>query len=342
MRKLKKFVSTAIIVAMAGTLCLTGCGSNSSSESSTGSSKSEKQVTVAVVQPMSHTSLDQIRDTITSEFGKDDNIKVVTDNANGDTAALSSIIENYKSEGVDIVVPIATSTAQTAKSVYDGEDTPIVFAAVSDPEAAGLTGEDCANITGVSNNIPADEIVKLIANFQPDYKKIGFLYTSSETNSVSTITAAKKYCDDNNIAYEESSISNVSELQTAVESLISKGVDALYTGNDNTIASAMATYTDAAYAKKVPIYCGADSMVADGGFATVGVNYVQLGKQVADMVEKIANGETVSDIPYETISDYAKYVNMQAVKQFGGNFDKKAFEGFDVLVEEDGTSHFNK
>ena len=317
MRKFKKFVSTAIIAAMAGTLCLTGCGSNSSSESSTGSSKSEKQVTVAVVQPMSHTSLDQIRDTITSELGKDDNIKVVTDNANGDTAALSSIIENYKSEGVDIVVPIATSTAQTAKSVYDGEDTPIVFAAVSDPEAAGLTGEDCANITG-------------------------FLYTSSETNSVSTITAAKKYCDDNNIAYEESSISNVSELQTAVESLISKGVDALYTGNDNTIASAMATYTDAAYAKKVPIYCGADSMVADGGFATVGVNYVQLGKQVADMVEKIANGEKVSDIPYETISDYAKYVNMQAVKQFGGNFDKKAFEGFDVLVEEDGTSHFNK
>ena len=140
MRKFKKFVSTAIIAAMAGTLCLTGCGSNSSSESSTGSSKSEKQVTVAVVQPMSHTSLDQIRDTITSELGKDDNIKVVTDNANGDTAALSSIIENYKSEGVDIVVPIATSTAQTAKSVYDGEDTPIVFAAVSDPEAAGLTG----------------------------------------------------------------------------------------------------------------------------------------------------------------------------------------------------------
>ena len=92
MRKFKKFVSTAIIAAMAGTLCLTGCGSNSSSESSTGSSKSEKQVTVAVVQPMSHTSLDQIRDTITSELGKDDNIKVVTDNANGDTAALSSII----------------------------------------------------------------------------------------------------------------------------------------------------------------------------------------------------------------------------------------------------------
>ena len=79
-----------------------------------------------------------------------------------------------------------------------------------------------------------------------------------------------------------------------------------------------------------------DSRIKVTNIRTVG------GKQVADMVEKIANGEKVSDIPYETISDYAKYVNMQAVKQFGGNFDKKAFEGFDVLVEEDGTSHFNK
>lgn len=344
MRTMKKFAGVLLAAAMTAGLCLTGCGSSSGSgsESTTGAKASGEQVTVAIVQPMSHTSLDQIRDTIVDQLSQDDNIKIVTDNANGDTAALSSIIENYKSEGVDIVVPIATSTAQSAKTVYDGEDTPIVFAAVSDPEAAGLTGEDCANITGVSNNIPADEIVKLIANFQPDYKKIGFLYTSSETNSVSTITAAKAYCDENNIQYEETSISNVSELQTAVESLISKGVDALYTGNDNTIASAMATYTDAAYAKKIPIYCGADSMVADGGFATVGVNYVQLGQQVADMVEKIANGSKPSDIPYETISEYAKYVNMQAVKQFGGDFDEKAFDGFEVLVEEDGTSHFNE
>ena len=86
MRKMKRFVSAVIMAAMVGTLCLTGCGSDKSAEGSTGN-KSGKQVTVAVVQPMSHTSLDQIRDTITSELGKDENIKVVTDNANGDTTA---------------------------------------------------------------------------------------------------------------------------------------------------------------------------------------------------------------------------------------------------------------
>ena len=247
-----------------------------------------------------------------------------------------------KSEKTDIIVPIATSTAQTAKAVYDGEKTPIVFAAVSDPVAAGLTGEGSEMITGVSNNIPADEIVKLVYNFQPECKKIGFVYTSSETNSVSTINSAKKYCDENGIAYEETSISNVSELQTAVESLLSKGVEALYTGNDNTIASAMATYTSAAYPKQIPIYCGADSMVADGGFATVGVNYVQLGEQVAEIVKRIKAGEQPSDIPYETLAEYAKFVNKKAVKDFSGDFPESAYEGFEVLVEEDGTSHFNQ
>ena len=154
-----------------------------------------------------------------------------------------------------------------------------MFAAVSDPVAAGLTGDDCGFITGVSNNIPAGEIVNLISDFQPDYARIGFLYTSSETNSVSTINAAKAYCEQNGIAYEEVSIANLSELQTAVETLISRGVDALYTGNDNSIASAMSTYIDVAYEYGVPVYCGADSMVADGGFATIGVDYVQLGRQ---------------------------------------------------------------
>lgn len=342
---MKKFVSVmASALVIAGILA--GCGasstgSGSGAPSASTSGTSEDVYRIAIVQPMSHTSLDQIRDTIVSELeasGK--SVEITTENANGDSTALSTILSNCKAEGVDLVVPIATSTAQSAKAVFDGDGTPIVFAAVSDPAAAGLTGDDCQYITGVSNNIPAAEIVKLIFNFQLDCRKIGFLYTSSEANSVSTINAAKAYCDQEGIAYEEVSIANLSELQTAAETLISRGVDALYTGNDNSIASAMATYTDVAYAAGIPVYCGADSMVADGGFATIGVNYVQLGEQVADMVLKILDGAAPADLPYETLSDYAKFVNLQAAGRFGADFPDSAYMGYDVLVEADGTSHF--
>ena len=329
---MKKMLAVLTAAAAAVSVLTTGCDSSGG------------EITVTIVQPMSHTSLDQIRDTIIAELeaaGRDD-IRVVTENANNDTTALTTILQNQRSEGVDIVVPIATNTAQTAKAVFDGEDTPIIFAAVSDPGAAGLTGSDCQYITGVSNNIPAGEIVELISNFQPDYQKIGFLYTSSETNSVSTIQAAEAYCDENGIAYEEASIANLSELPTAVETLISEGVDVLYTGNDNSIASAMPTYTDAAYSNGIPVYCGADSMVADGGFATIGVNYVQLGTQVADMILRIADGEAPADIPYETLAEYAKYVNLQAADTLGLELTDEMLEGYSVLVEVDGTSHFGE
>ncbi len=300
-------------------------------------------VRVAVVQPLSHTSLNQIRDTIVSELEASDiDFEIVTRNAEGDSAALSTILENVKSDGVDILVPIATNTAQSAKMVFEDTGIPVVFAAVSDPVAAGLTGDDCGFITGVSNNIPAAEIVNLISDFQPDYRLIGFLYTSSETNSVSTINAAKAYCDANGIAYEEVSIANLSELQTAVETLISRGVDALYTGNDNSIASAMSTYIDAAYEYGVPVYCGADSMVADGGFATIGVDYVQLGRQVASIVARIAGGEQPEDIPYETLADYARFVNLQAAERIGIEVSDDILAAYNVLVEADGTSHFGE
>ncbi len=300
-------------------------------------------IRVAVVQPLTHTSLNQIRDTIIAALEQSDiDFEIITRNAEGDTSALSTILENVKMDGVDILVPIATNTAQSAKVIYEDGQIPVVFAAVSDPVAAGLTGEDSFFITGVSNNIPAGQIVQLIADFQPDYQKIGFLYTSSETNSVSTINAAKAYCEQNGIAYEEVSIANLSELQTAVETLISKGIDALYTGNDNSIASAMSTYTDVAYSYGVPVYCGADSMVADGGFATIGVDYVQLGNQVADIVIRLAQGELPEDIPYETLSDYARFVNLQAAGTLGMEIGEDTLSAYRVLVEADGTSHFGE
>lgn len=330
MNKIFNKTMTAIL-ATSMLATFTACGS---SESDT--------ITVAIVQPMSHESLDQICDTIVSglEAAGMDNVVVEVANANGDTSALTTILSNYQADGVDIVVPIATSTAQTAKAVFEGTDTPIIFASVSDPVAAGMVGDGCEYITGVSNSIPSDEIIKLISNFQPDFETIGFVYTSSETNSVSSIASAKAYCDEQGIAYEETSISNVSELQTAVESLLAKGVDAFYTGNDNTIATSMPTYLDTAYAQGIPVYVGADSMVSDGGFATTGVSYVQLGEQVVEMIIKVVDGAEVSDIPMETLSEYAKFINLQAADTLGLELTDDMLEGFEILVELDGTSHF--
>ena len=149
---MKKLISV-ILSAMILTTTLTACGGSPKTPTGSANGGEKDAYKITIVQPMSHTSLDQIRDTIVAELGNSgENIVIDTKNANGDSTALSTILENCKAEGVDLVIPIATSTAQSAKAVFDGTGTPIVFAAVSDPAAAGLTGEDCQNITGVSNN----------------------------------------------------------------------------------------------------------------------------------------------------------------------------------------------
>lgn len=135
-----KNLISVILSAMMLTSILSACGGTS--QNSGTSSAGGDAYRITIVQPMSHTSLDQIRDTIVAELnasGK--NIVIGTKNANGDTTALGTILENCKAEGVDLVIPIATSTAQSAKAVFDGTGIPIVFAAVSDPAAADLPYE---------------------------------------------------------------------------------------------------------------------------------------------------------------------------------------------------------
>ena len=328
---MKKFLALALAITLVFTFCAcSGTADNG-------------KITVAIVQPLSHTSLNQIRDTIKSELENSGlDIVVKTADANNDSSAFTTIVSNYKAQGVDVIVPIATPIATAAKTVFEGTNTPIVFAAVTDPVAAGLTGDGCENITGVSDFIPPEETIELIRSTQPDCDKIGLLYTSSETNSVAAMNGIKKYCDSIDLAYEEATISDPSDLQTAAQSLISKGIDAFYTNTDNTIASAMPVYTDIAYGAGIPIYCGADSMVADGGFATTGVNYVQIGKQVAQMVIDIVGGKAPSGIPYETLDDCTKFINMQAADRIGVTLPAATLETFTVLVEADGTNHFGE
>lgn len=300
-------------------------------------------VKIAIVQPMSHPSLNQIRDTIISELGEEYNgkkIEIITKDASGDMSALGAIYSNLS--GVDIVIPIATSAAQSAKAAYDGTGTPIIFAAATYPAEAGLAGNDCDNITGVSDYVSPSELVSLISMIQPDCKKIGLVYTSSEPNSATSMAEVKAYLDTTSIKYEEAAITSLSDLQNALEALIDKGVDAFYTNTDNTIATAMSLYTDIAYSHGMPIYCGADSMVADGGTATVGVDYVTLGRQVAGIAKRVMDGTSPAEIKYEQLDSYACYINMQAVNKLGIEISGEVEGKLDILVEADGTSHFNK
>lgn len=314
---MKKFMS----VMMAGMMMATMVGCSNGTEQKSGSADSAGKLQIGVVQTMEHTSLDTIRESFLAEMESlgygEDKVEFDIQNAQGEQTNLSSICKKFVGDNVDMIVAIATPTAQAAAA--STSDIPIVFSAVTDPVEAKLVADPehpDKNLTGTSDAIPVDEVMQLCQKLTPNVKKIGFMYTTSEINS--QVTAEKAIQEAEKMGYETQlmTISEVSELQQAAQSL-AQNVDAIYVPIDNTIAQAMKVLAQVGLDYKIPIYTGADSMVQDGGFATVGIEYDKLGQQTAKMAKSILEGTPVSEVPVETLDEFGTFINKSTAEAIG-------------------------
>ncbi len=321
---MKRFISIALILALTALAAFStvSCGDSGKTK-------------IAIVQPMDHTSLNQIRDKIIStleELGyTSENTEIIQKNAANDSSLLPSICDSLISENVDVIIPIGTGAAQIAAAKT--ESIPIVFAAVSDPVVAGLVEsfeKTDKNVTGVSDYIDVESIFGLAAELTPEAKTFGLVYNASEVNSTVKVERAKAYCDKNGLKYKEVTITATADIQQAVASIIGE-VDAFFTPDDNTVASGMNVYAGFQKEYKTPIYCGADSMVIDGGFATYGIDYDILASQVANMTDRILKGEKISDNPVERVNDPAKLINKTAADDMGIEIPESILETYKIV-----------
>lgn len=316
---MKNFMSIALAAMMMASM--SGCSGNSNSGGSSSAQQGEDKVHVGVVQIMEHTSLDTIRESFLDEMEAlgygEDKVEYDIQNAQGEQSNLSTICKKFVGDDVDLIVAIATPTAQTAAA--STTDIPIVFSAVTDPVEAKLIQnpqQPEGNVTGTSDAIPVDEVMKLCQKLTPEVKAIGFLYTTSEINA--QITAEKAMAEAEKMGYQTKlmTISEVSELQQAAQSL-AEDVDAIYVPIDNTIAQAMQTLAQVGIDNQIPIYTGADSMVQDGGFATVGIEYTGLGKETAKIAAEVLEGTPVSELPVVTMEEFGTFINPETAKAIG-------------------------
>lgn len=298
-------------VSMLAVTSLTGCGNQ----------KNEDVKEVAIIQYVEHTSLDTIKKAFDDEmaelgYKEGENIHYTFKNAQGDMNTAPSIIQGFQSDKKDCVVAIATPVAQSAAVM--AKDTPVIFAAVTDPVSAGLTSsleKPDQNITGTSDEIQVEQILEKALEVNPNMKTLGVLYNKGEVNSVTNINKAKAFCKQHNINVVEGTVTGVNEVQSAIDVLTSK-CDAVFAPNDNMIASAMDIVGPTCMKTKVPLYVGADSMVQDGGFLSVGINYEELGRETARMVDQVLKGKDVKDIPVKVFKDNLSiYVNQKVFNE---------------------------
>ena len=256
-----------------------------------------QEFNVAIVQQLDHASLDEIRTAIVAQLqaqAEEKGVKVNIQEFNGqnDATVLNQIGAQVVGDGVDLIIPIATLAAQCMVTAADGTDIPIVYAAISDPEAAGLTGLD--NVTGTSDALNTAFILDMMLAANPDIKTVGLLYSNSEANSATPIAEAKAYLQEKQIDFVEKTGNTSGEIVEAAASMVGR-VDAVFTPTDNVVMAAEVTVAETLNEAGIPHYTGADSFVAAGAFATCGVNYTELGTYTADMAMDILLGGAVPE-----------------------------------------------
>lgn len=319
---MKKFAALILAVLLCAAV-FAGCsdGGNPSSGSGSSSQSGEKKK-IGIVQISDHASLNTIRDatieqleTLGYKDGETAEIEALS--AQGEATNVTTILNNFVSGGKDIVIAITTPVASAALNIAN--EVPVVFSAVSDPVAAKLTTsleKPDKNVTGTSDAVPVSRILDMALELTPNVKTIGLLYNNGEASSVANITAAKEYCDKKGLKYVEAGVTTSTEVQQAAQSLVTK-CDAIFTPTDNTVADAMTVLAQITRDAKIPCYVGADSMVNDGGFATIGIKYEDLGIETANMADKVLKGTPVSDIPIKVFDDLSTYVNTDTAKAIG-------------------------
>ena len=279
-----------LTLALAGvmTLSLAACGSKTDNGGSDAQQESEngKTYKVAVIKQLDHASLDEIANAITAELDKlaaDNGVTIEYEVASGqnDPTILKQLSDQAIADNVDAIVPIATSAAQIAALSAEDSKTPVVYAAISDPAAANLTGIDY--VTGTSDALNTEFIMDMMFAQNPNVAKVGLLYSLSEPNSAKPIADAKAYLDAKGIAYVEQTANTNDEVVAAASALIADGVDAVFTPTDNVIMAAELAIAEDFAKNGIPHYTGADSFVRNGAYATCGVNYTDLGTKTADL-----------------------------------------------------------
>jgi len=319
----------------ASALVLAGCGSETSpgAGTGTGSDDDARTYSVGITQIVSHPSLDAAREGFKAALA-DAGLEVEYDeqNAQGDQATATSIATTFASADHDLVLAIATPTAQaTAQAITD---VPILVTAVTEPQEAGLVDSWDApggNVTGTSDLNPVAEQLQLLTEIAPDAETVGIVHSSGEVNSEIQVELAREAAEDLGLTIEVATVTNSGEVQQAADSL---DVDAFYVPTDNTVVSGIESLLQVAEAKSLPVVAAEGDTVERGAIATYGIDYEQLGYQTGEMAARVLlEGADPAEMPIEQQSEFLLIVNPAAAERMGVQIPAEVLERADTVIE---------
>lgn len=337
--KLKKLLALTMTAAIG--MSMTACGGDSGSAESdakadTGKESSGDVYKIGICQQLEHDALDQatqgFEDACKEKFGED-KVEFDKQNAQGEQAMCSTIINNFVSSDVDLILANATLPLQTAAQAT--AEIPILGTSITDYasalgiDAADWTGATGVNISGTSDLAPIDKQEDMLLELVPDAKQVGILYCSAEVNSEYQAKLFAEELEKDGISYKEYTAADSNEIQSVVTNAVSE-CDVLYVPTDNTMANNTEIVNNVCLPAKVPVIAGEQGICSGCGVATLSISYYDIGYKAGEMAyEVLAEGADITTMEIETAPEVTKMYNPVICEELGLTVP----EGYEAIAE---------
>ncbi|OOE80554.1 ABC transporter substrate-binding protein [Salinivibrio sp. PR6] len=277
---------------------------------------------VAVSQIVEHPALDAARNglldgLIAKGYTQGENLDFKYQTAQGNPAIAVQIARQYVGEQPDVLVGIATPSAQALAAAT--RDVPVIFTAVTDPVGAKLVKNMDApsgNVTGLSDLSPVAQHVALAKELLPNLSSIGVVYNPGEANAVTLVELLKEAAQQHGIKVVEGTALKSADVQSAAQ-VVATQSDVIYAPTDNTVASAIDGLVAAANSAGKPVIGGSTSYTPNGAVVALGFDYYSVGVQTADYVAAVLEGKPISSLPAKVAEGSDLAVNRAAAKKLG-------------------------
>ena len=278
--------------------------------------------TVGICQWVEHPALDEATkgfiQALKDKIGEE-NVTIDPQNAQEDSGNCTTIINQFVSKNVDLIMANATPSLQTAVSATN--QIPIVATSITEYGVAlnktlnnGKTG---INVTGTSDLPPLDQQAAMIKEILPDVKSVGIVYCSREDNSAYQVEEVTKYLEADGVKVTAYSFAESTELQAITQKAVSEN-DALYIPTDNAAAKATDIIDAVARPAKCPVFAGEEGICKGCGIVTLSIKYYDIGYKAGEMAAEILlNEKNPAEMEIAYAPEFTKKYNPEICKDLG-------------------------
>ena len=322
----KRLALGVILIALAaGVLLYTDRGARNRSAATAGGGGAPRIRHVALVQHGSIPALEDggngVIESLTARgYAGSGKIDLKRFNAEADLGTANTIAKEVTSGGYDLIISVSTPSLQTvANANKSGTHTPHVFGLVSDPYSTGVGIERTNHaihppyMTGMGCMQPVASSFRTAREMRLELKSVGLVWNPAEANSQAQTKIARGVCAELGIELVEANAENSTSALEAANSLVSRGVEAIWISGDVTISLATDSIINAARRGRIPVFTVMPPNVKKGSLFDLGANYYEVGLAVGNLAADVLDGKNPADVPVENFAPELFLINETAL-----------------------------